>query len=101
MSVKEEKYSLKGDTNIVIDKPQFVQVQLQALKPPLIEVEESITSTTGGAVMIPSSCSDSNNQPKVPQPILIEQPLPIKQFIKTQHSSQNLLQNAKVHERIR
>ena len=47
MSVKEEKFNLKVDSNIVIDKP--VQVHLQPPKAPLIEVEESITSTTGGA----------------------------------------------------
>ena len=97
MSVKEEKFNLKVDSNIVIDKP--VQVHLQPPKAPLIEVEESITSTTGGAVIIPSSCSDSNNQPKVlpPMPLIIEQPPLMNRYT----SSQNLLKNAIGHERIR
>ena len=97
MSVKEEKFNLKVDSNIVIEKP--VQVHLKPPKAPLIEVEESITSTTGGAVIIPSSCSDSNNQPKVltPMPLLIEQPPLMNRYT----SSQNLLKNAIGHERIR
>jgi hypothetical protein len=97
MSVKEEKFNLKLDSNIVIDKP--VYVHLQPPKAPLIEVEESITSTTGGAVIIPSSCSDSNNQPKVlsQMPLLIEQPPLMNRYT----SSQNLLKNAIGHERIR